>query len=186
MKRQPRRVTFVLFVSVLLTAAGCGGTNDLSGPSSATNSTSLSFTSDAGDYIGQGETHRYTLSDGAWDARADPTTGEISHVSVYVHPATGPYAWWWQLNLSAPPGQALKVGTYENARRYPFNNAQPGLDFSGTARGCNTSTGRFVITQLQFGPGNTLERLQATFEQHCEGSSPALKGQIVVVANPWR
>jgi hypothetical protein len=36
------------------------------------------------------------------------------------------------------------------------------------------------------GPGNTLDRFHATFEQHCEGASPALKGEVKIVSNPWR
>jgi hypothetical protein len=41
------------------------------------------------------------------------------------------------------------------------------------------TTGRFVIHAIEFaGGGSTLVHLHATFEQHCEGLTPALFGEI--------
>jgi len=80
----------------------------------------------------------------------------------------------------------LAVGTYNDARRWPFAGAQPALSFSGTGRGCNTLTGSFVIREMVLGAGGTLDRFQASFEQHCEGRSPALRGDVSIAANPWR
>ena len=148
-------------------------------------STFLSYNSAPGDYIGAGQTQRYVLADGIWSATADSQTGAPNHVTVRV--TNFPAGWWWAVDLAAPKGQPLKVGVYEAARRWPFQpDTQPGLNFSGTGRGCNTLTGRFEITDLLFGPSNTVDRLRATFEQHCEGQSPALNGEVAIVANPWR
>jgi hypothetical protein len=144
------------------------------------------FKSDPGDYIGQGETHQYVLADGTWQARVDVGVTEPQHVMIYLTPTAAPWQWWWHMDFSAGTGKPLKIGTYENARRHPFSGAQPGLDFSGTGRGCNTLTGRFEVKELVMGPGNTLDRFHATFEQHCEGASPALKGEVKIVSNPWR
>lgn len=78
-------------------------------------------------------------------------------------------------------GIPLAPGTYPNVQRADF--AAPGyagLDVSFQNRGCNTITGSFVITQAVFGAdsiGNpTIQRLAATFVQHCEGAEPALRG----------
>jgi hypothetical protein len=172
---------------LFLIATACSDSNSVTGPTRGTPATTfLSFTSAPGDYIGQGESHQYALVDGTWIARADVGVTEPNHVMIYITPVTTPWAWWWHLDFGSPQGQPLKVGAYENARRYPFNGSQPGLDFSGTGRGCNTLTGRFVITEIVLGPGNTLDRFHATFEQHCEGSSPALTGEVRILANPWR
>src|SRR5262249_13089812 len=176
------RVVALAVIGIVTNA--CSG-NSVSGPSEI-DATFLSFTSSPGDYIGQGETHRYTLGDGTWQARVDVGVTEPQHVMVYLTPTTTPWSRWWHLDFSAGTGQPLKVGTYENARRHPFSGAQPGLDFSGTGRGCNTLTGRFVVTALVVGPGNTLDRFHATFEQHCEGRSPALTGESNIVAHPRR
>ena len=171
-------------LSVLI--AGCGEGNRLTGPSGSAVSTFLEFQSEPGDYIGAGESHRYTLEDTDWTARVTVGVTEPNHIVVSLRPKTGSLTWWWNLNLAAPTGQSLKAGAYQDARRWPFHGQQPGLDFTGTGRGCNTLTGSFVISSLRIGPGNSLDRLHATFEQHCEGRSPALKGEISIVANPWR
>ena len=90
----------------------------------------------------------------------------------------------WTLFLAAPRGQPLRVGTYENARRALVETTEhPGLDFSGDGRGCNTVTGRFVIHELVVGANDRVDRLFATFEQHCEGAEPALHGQVSIVPN---
>ena len=48
---------------------------------------------------------------------------------------------------------------------------------SGNGRGCNTLTGSFTIKQISFSRvDGSLDRLLATFEQHCEGATPALGG----------
>ena len=141
----------------------------------------------SGHFVGAGESHRYTLQDTVWTARADVGVMEPRHIVISMRPIDNSFRWWWNLDLASPSGQPLKPGTYDNARRWPFQSStQPGLSFSGTGRGCNTLTGSFVIREIVLGPDNTLDRLSASFEQHCEGSSAALRGDINIVANPWR
>ena len=68
--------------------------------------------------------------------------------------------------------------------RYPFQPAGvPGLAVAGDGRGCNVLTGSFQVLQAVYGPGNTLVAFDAIFEQHCEGATPALRGQIRYNAN---
>ena len=129
---------------------------------------SLTMTSDAGDYIGQGQ---------SWSHGPQTDTlrvwGGPSLVRLYLTNAEG----WWDGNFAAPPGQQLTAGTtYENAHRYPFNDNSPGLDVGGYGRGCNESTSRFTVDQLAFDPDGTLRTFQVTFEQHCENAEPALRG----------
>jgi hypothetical protein len=147
--------------------------------------TFLSYESDQGDYIGLGETRAYWLDDAVWNARFDTING-LHHVSISATQFSGP-SFSWYLDLAAPRGQRLAIGKYENARRYPFQPVtQPGLSFAGSGRGCHTLTGRFEIQSIVLGPGDTVDRLQATFEQSCEGGSPALSGRVSIAANPWR
>jgi hypothetical protein len=187
------RFVAVMRISVRVVAAciaaamlGACGSDSVTGPSPSGAGSFLAFTSDPGDYIGAGESHRYTLADGGWNVRAVMTpTGAIGGVTVSIRPQP-PSAVSWDLGMTAPPGEMLRVGSYENARRLPFNGTQPGLDFGGSGRGCNGLNGRFEILTLQIGPGNTLERLHAVFEQHCDGAPPALRGEVLVLANPLR
>ena len=85
----------------------------------------------------------------------------------------------FNLDFAAPNNQPLAVGTYTGAVRYPFQASnQPGLSVYGDGRGCNTLTGSFQVLQVTYGAGNTIDAFDATFEQHCEGFTPALRGEI--------
>jgi hypothetical protein len=128
------------------------------------------FVSEPGDYIGQGQTYSFTevQSQGSSDNRT---------VSVSVNTADH----WWYLNIAAPEGQQLQPGVYEGAVRYPFQSpSQPGLSHYGNGRGCNTLTGRFEILEAKFGQNGYIEKLRFNYEQHCEGMTPALFGEVTI------
>jgi hypothetical protein len=178
------RLALVFAVALSLCGVACDG--GPTAPSGVTSKTFLSFESDPGDYIGQGQSRAYALQDGTWNARFNSSNG-VEHASVSVTQFGGPSSFWWYLELAAPKGGRLVPGRYEAARRFPFQpDTQPGLSFSGSGRGCNILTGWFRIYEIEIGPGGIVERLEATFEQNCEGASPALRGQVSIAANPWR
>lgn len=140
--------------------------------------TFLSFTSQSGDYIGQGETLMFTPTDSGFTSMISQDNRELA---VSVLPSSS----FWDLHLTAPAGTKLLPGVYEGASRWPFQAPPtPGLDFSGDGRGCNTSTGRFVVLEAVYAPFGYVERFHATFEQHCEGGTPALFGEIQIVNPP--
>ncbi|MFJ8585112.1 hypothetical protein ACIRD2_10695 [Streptomyces sp. NPDC093595] len=81
--------------------------------------------------------------------------------------------------LAAPSGTSLAPGTYTGATRHPFNEGnQPGLSLGGNGRGCNTLTGSFTVSAVEFGPAGYVKKLDATFEQHCEGGTAAARGEV--------
>jgi hypothetical protein len=175
------RLTVLRLGLVISAFAGCAGSAT---EPAEPDTTFLAFVSSPGDYLGADETHRYEFAQGSWLARYSGTTGpEVVFVSV--RPLNSADTWNWALFLGAPSGQVLAPGTYENASRGAAPSAG-GLDFFGSGRGCNTATGRFVIHSLALGPSNTISRLHVTFEEHCEGASPVLKGEISIRADPWR
>ncbi|NEA99304.1 hypothetical protein [Streptomyces sp. SID13726] len=134
---------------------------------------SFSFSGDEGDYISGGGSYAYTASQDRMNVSADTAN---KAVSVSVDGANGD---WWTLDLAAPSGQVLKPGTYTGATRYPFNEgAEPGLSLSGNGRGCNQLTGTFTVSAVEFGPQGYVKKLDAAFEQHCEGGTPAARGEI--------
>lgn len=91
----------------------------------------------------------------------------------------------WLVHFAAPSGQPLAPGVYENATRWPFQApGVSGMDISGDGRGCNMLNGRFEVLEAVFGPAGYVERFHATFEQHCEGAEPALRGEIQIVNPP--
>ena len=140
--------------------------------------TSLSMTSDAGDYVGQGLTYFLTPTDGTFSASVNSGGG----VSIAYQGFTpGDF---WNLDFAAPNNQPLTVGTYLNATRFPFEvSSVPGLAVYGDGRGCNNDNGSFQVLQIVYGPNNTVSAFDATFEQHCEGAVPALRGEIRYNAN---
>ena len=89
-----------------------------------------------------------------------------------------------------PEGEPLHVGTYEGVKGRGTSRTEAGMDFSGTGSACNSLTGRFVIDELMVGASNgnqtNIDRLHITFEQRCDTASAPIRGEISIVANPWR
>src|SRR5439155_22233262 len=84
---------------------------------------------------------------------------------------------WWSADFVPGQGDIIVAGSsYPNAHRYPFNGTGPGLDISGNGRGCNTLNGSFTVTWTDFAADGRLRSFGVTFEQHCEGATPALRG----------
>ncbi|MFH8338934.1 hypothetical protein [Streptomyces sp. AM6-12] len=161
-----------------LTLACAGATTGLlSGPAAQAQTVSagsLAFSGDEGDYISGGQSYSYSPASG--DGLNVFASDDHSHISVDVSGANGD---WWYLDLAAPGGQALAPGDYAGATRYPFNSAsEPGLSVDGNGRGCNTLTGSFHVADVAFGPHGYVQKLDATYEQHCEGGTAALRGEV--------
>jgi hypothetical protein len=137
---------------------------------------SLSFRSDPGDFVGQGQTVRYSNGHNAvFHARRGPLG-----LSVTAIPYAGPI---WAVRLAAPGRRPPLPGVYEGAVRNPFEPpGVPGLDVSGDGRGCNKLSGRFTVSEGRYGPQGLIRGLRARFEQHCEGAAPALRGEVRVSA----
>jgi hypothetical protein len=184
--RGPRRWTPVLGLAALVVAllvVSPAAASITLPPGSIPVPTSGSFlymNSEPGDYIGQGIEQLYTSADSS-------ITGNLSDDGggFFASAIQGPYDHWWYVNITAPAGQQLAVGSYEDAQRYPFNSyPHPGLSIYGDGRGCNELTGRFDVDELDRAPTGELLVFQATFEQHCEGGTPALYGRIRVENPP--
>ncbi|MBV6424855.1 MAG: hypothetical protein NAOJABEB_02669 [Steroidobacteraceae bacterium] len=76
------------------------------------------------------------------------------------------------------PDTSLQPGYYGGLYQYPFHNpVKGGMSWIGNGRACNTLTGWFVIDSVTYTAG-TVSSIDLRFEQHCEGSSPALHGKI--------
>jgi hypothetical protein len=85
----------------------------------------------------------------------------------------------WSLSFAAPRGDALKVGSYEDAERTPFKSfRKPGFEFSGDGRGCNEIRAEFEILKFEHDDWGNLVLFEADFEQFCDDVSASLKGQI--------
>src|SRR5437588_7380769 len=145
---------------------------DVSVTKTGTFTASLYFNSQAGDYIGGGQTVTYTSATGSFKAQGDGSFVSFS----YQEPN---FTHWWYLEFAAPNHAMLTPGYYSNAARAAFrDNNQPGLDIFGDGRGSNTLTGNFTVLEALYDPAGTVLNFDATFEQHSEGATPALFGEI--------
>jgi hypothetical protein len=150
-------------------AFGVAGVLAFAAPAHA--GSTLSFVSEQGDWVGAGQT--LSFSSGV------TATGSSDNRILGVSVNTADH--WYYLDLAAPLGQQLVPGVYENATRYPFNDQSiPGLSFFGDGRGCNTLTGSFQVLEAVYGPFGYVQKFHATFEQHCEGGTPALFGELSI------
>lgn len=140
--------------------------------------TSLWFSSENGDYIGQGASASYVPPNATLTSR-----GDSGYASISVDdPASGD---WWTVDIAAPPGQTLVPGTYTGAVRAPFRGAgQPGLSVSGSGRGCNELVGDFTVHQIGTAPDGTIASLDVSFTQYCGSSPEALTGRARFRAGP--
>jgi hypothetical protein len=139
--------------------------------------TGLSMTSQPGDSIGQGQNYDLTLANTAFAL----TAGSSGIVADLTTGSDVP----WTVDMFAPGGQALAVGTYLHAAEYPGNGNSPGLSVYGDARGCNSITGSFKIKQIAFSASDgSLLNFDGTFTQYCDSDTGALTGELKYDAEP--
>jgi hypothetical protein len=152
----------------------------------------LTLQSQAGDFIGQGKNFDLTYpqpGDQFFFVTLSSTlaSNQPTNVSFILGKVTGGSDNTFatldfgtnELNAPMVPGTF-----YPNAQREAFASpGHPGLDVSFQNRGSNTLTGNFTIKDLTFStdPGTGALHLltfDAIFEQHSEGATPALFGEI--------
>ncbi|HVF20853.1 MAG TPA: thrombospondin type 3 repeat-containing protein [Mycobacteriales bacterium] len=128
--------------------------------------TFIEFRSEKGDYIGQGETKRWYPADGKISKTHVPGRVQLEYQG-------GPE--WWTLGFHAPSEQEILPGQYDASHPGP---AFAWLSVSGSGRGCNTTRGRFTVTEARYGRDGLLQRLAIEFEQRCDSSTGVLRGTV--------
>ena len=162
MRLRPCVFVCVMFVLLSLTTVA----------SASTPQTFLTLISQPGDYVGGGITQTFTPADGTFSV-----TNTTTDLSISFH--TPNYSQFWTLAFGSPKTQKFGRGEYEGATRTAFRSpTRPGVDVGGDGRGCNTDTGRFLVTDFALNIDGTIARLAIDFEQHCEGAPPALYGSF--------
>lgn len=126
--------------------------------------------SGAGDWVGGGSTRLFT-----------PQTANLrvssSGRAVNLQITEGS-SWWYGDFESMDLLSQIQPGYYPDAFRYPFNNpTRPGLSWTGDGRGCNESTGWFVVDHIRY-EGTLLTAFEARFEQYCDSSTAPLRGHV--------
>src|SRR4051794_11207733 len=129
--------------------------------------------SDTGDWVGGGTQREFDPGNGSI-----AVGGTASYLTVSLDGGTaGDY---YDMDFAAAPGDVLTSGgIYTDAQRAPFREAgHPGIDISGSGRGCNTDTGMFEVKDIATDSAGAIARLWIVYEQHCEGGGPALWGEV--------
>jgi len=134
--------------------------------------TGLIMHSRPGEYIGAGGNWIHTPADGTFVAERNFDNGVEVRFEAFPNV-------WWRLNFAAPDEVPLVPGPYEMATRFPFQApGEPGMDVSGTGRGCGMLTGRFTVLEIVYGAGTAITSFAANFEQYCENLPYGLFGSV--------
>jgi hypothetical protein len=169
MRIPTRRVVASLMVMMAIAMSGLPGAPS---PVRAAGSiTALAIDSEPGDNVGQGQQLEYAPPTATFSV----ATFSSGWTFLQVLGAQG--GDFWNLSFAAADSGTLTVGTYENAQR-SADALHPGLDVGGQGRGCNTATGRFVISEIERDLNGNVTTLALAFEQHCEGGPAALFGEV--------
>ncbi|MGA8203972.1 MAG: hypothetical protein WB812_05595 [Woeseiaceae bacterium] len=184
--RVNRLYRFALQFTVLLLAGACssGGSNSSgqgggqppgSGqPPPQAEATSITLTSDAGDFIGDGRNYSYSNVDSLITVTV---SGAYLRITV-----EGDERWTGDFQLPDSYTE-LEPGSYSGLERYGFHDSSVGgLQWSGEGRTCSTLTGWVVIDNVTYDE-TTLIGIDLQFEQQCDGGAAALHGEIHWDAN---
>lgn len=159
--------------ALLISACGGGGGSDspppVTGPPPPPGPGFVALQSDPGDLIGAGLDYRYTQA----DARYFIVEGRRS-VTVWLDGDE-----YWIGDFELPDSfSRVEVGVYNNLGKSPFHDpAVGGMNWSGEGRQCDQLTGSFEVTSVTYVDG-FIDDIKMNFEQYCDGSSAALRGDI--------
>lgn len=132
------------------------------------------YSSQTGDFVGQGATVSLTRADGTFEPGAAATNALGVNFSDFANPGI-----FWETMFQAANGAVLAPNGYAAAQRWPFETAgHPALQVFGDGRGCNTLTGSFSVLDVQVDAYGVPTVLAVDFVQHCEGQGPVLTGAL--------
>ena len=139
----------------------------------------LWFTSTPQSVIGQGETFTASTTNG-FTISADFNAN--NGVSFVISSETR----YWFLDFAAPGNAQITPGLYSNAMIFPSQTGpNPGMLFWGEGRIVTSVSGYFNVLEVDYGPGNTVNRFYADFLQNDQGDPSQMNmGMIRFDLNP--
>jgi hypothetical protein len=161
----PARIAARLGLIVLVVAGLIG----VAAPAQAVVSlTAFTLDSEPGDTIGAGQSLTFASLSATVTA-----TGDDAALTMTATDGTHNFS----ADLAAPTGGTLAQGTtYPTTLAGDATNA--GLDVSGDGRSCGSSTGTMTVHEITLDVSNAIATFAATYEQHCDGATPALFGEL--------
>ncbi|WP_331747960.1 hypothetical protein OG520_40545 (plasmid) [Streptomyces sp. NBC_00984] len=139
--------------------------------------TSYTYTSRPGDFIGEGRTGSYKEPGSTFTLHQPEPAIDPGLVRVNVNDGAGVS---WDITLAAPHGERLHPGVYREAERADSRTGwAPGLSVHGDGRACSDVYGQFSINQIQTDVSGTVTALDASFTQRCDApDNPPLTGTV--------
>ena len=140
----------------------------------------LVIRSETGDPLGGGITQVIQASDASFSLYNSFENILNASVSTLRSPPQ-----FWSLDLAAPNGLPLTIGTYANAQ-LPTSppGAVPGLNFWVNGSSCASIVGKFYILDIAYGSSYyEVQRLAVNFELRCNGAKAKLTGQLRINSN---
>ena len=140
--------------------------------------TGFTIESESGAWVGGSLPQVYTPPEATFTTADEytATTKEWIFLKIWGVSGTAEGRWFY-VNLAAPPGDDLAVGSYSNAvRAVSRGPGEPGIDIYGNGAGC-TPHGGFTIQELAFS-GTTLTQLAASYEFTCDNNPQRHFGEI--------
>lgn len=133
----------------------------------------LYLQSEAGDYIGGGQTRLITDADGALQGTSERNWFQLD--TPYFAGLDG-----FHLDLATRGRDpSLPIGLYADVARWPFHNPRlGGFSITGQHRGCNDNRSDFTIDTVAYAPDGRLQQISGRFVQYCGQTrlGPALRG----------
>jgi hypothetical protein len=138
--------------------------------------TKITLQSDAGDTIGLGQKYAYTLADAKISV-----TSERNRLVVQIE---GDETWTGAFQTGGAEQTQLQPGMVTDVPRYVdgLDWSKSGLTWFGEGRSCSSSYGWFAIDSVKYA-GARLSEIKVRFERHCNGTTAALRGEIIFYAD---
>ena len=169
MQRSSRLAPVRIGIRLGLVVFVVAGLIGVAAPAQAVTSlTAFTLDSEPGDIIGGGQTFTFTSTNATITA-----TGDDTALTMTVSDGTHSFS----ADLAAPTGTTFTPGTtYPTTRSGDGTNA--GLDVTGDGNTCSTSTGTMTVHEITLDVSDAIATLAVTYEQHCNGATPALFGEL--------
>ncbi len=141
--------------------------------------TGIRMDSDPLDPIGMGMTYDLGPADGAFTL-----TGDAGQARIAFQPAGAGDP--WVFTFEAPTGGTLAPGAMMSpvsVTQSPSPSGLPSMSVSGGGRNCSWVSGAFEIHEFTLDAAGLPASARITFEQHCDGDVPALRGEVLFNAD---
>jgi hypothetical protein len=176
----PATLTFKLTVTDSKGNAATDSVNVVVSSASATR-TEVDISGDPGDWITNGNSYRFSTSNGTLNFGRDSLGGVNVNGNSSISTNGNQY---WNMDFVPASGTSFKVGRYTNVQQYPYEQAgYAGLNIV-LFNYCYSVTGDFTVYKAAFDSLGNPKSLDIVFDEYCNGASAGAHGEVLLNAVP--